>query len=117
MPLRPSLHSTGPRHLMAARHPFSRFLADTLPLWDVPCPPRSMFYREEFMRCQDCLDQQREHYSERAVADVETALARVMAQLDQLSAREDAAQVISRILQQFEVVTGLSAWTDPRQVN
>lgn len=76
-----------------------------------------MFYREEFLRCQKYLNQQREHYSERAVTDVETALAKVIAQLDQLSTRDDGDQVISRLLQQFDVVTGLSAWTDPRQIN
>ena len=29
----------------------------------------------------------------------------------------DADQVVSRLLRQFDVVTGLSTWTDPRQVN
>jgi hypothetical protein len=101
----------------SSRDRFARFLADSLPPWDTPCPSRSMFYREEFLRCQECLDQQREHYSERAVTDVEVALAKVMAQLDRLSTQADADQIISRLLQQFDVVTGLSGWTDPRQVN
>jgi hypothetical protein len=91
-----------------SRDRFARFLTDSLPQWDHPCPSRSMFYREEFLRCQECLDRQREYYSDRAVTDVEAALAKVMAQLDRL---------IGRLLQQFDVVTGLSGWIDPRQIN
>ena len=49
--------------------------------------------------------------------DVEEALTKVMAQLDRLCDTDDADQVVSRLLRQFDVVTGLSAWTDPRQVN
>lgn len=103
--------------MASTRDRYARFLSDTPLQWEVPPPPRSMFYREEFLRCQECLDRQREHYSDRAVSDVEAALAKVMAQLDRLSAQADADQVISRLLQQFDVVTGLSAWSDPRQVN
>ena len=95
----------------------SRFLTDSVPLWEPTCYSRSSFYREEFVKCQRCLDQQREYYSERAVMDVEEALTKVMSQLDRLCANEDADQVVSRLLRQFDVVTGLSAWTDPRQVN
>ena len=40
-----------------------------------------------------------------------------MSQLDRLCTKADADQVVSRLLQQFDVVTGLSAWTDPSQVN
>ena len=99
------------------RQRVSRFLSDSLPLWEPTCHSRSSFYREEFIKCQRCLDQQREYYSERAVMDVEEALTKVMAQLDRLCATDDADQVVSRLLRQFDVVTGLSAWTDPRQVN
>jgi hypothetical protein len=99
------------------RQRVSRFLTDSVPLWEPTCHSRSSFYREEFIKCQRCLDQQREYYSESAVMDVEAALTKVMAQLDRLCATDDADQVVSRLLRQFDVVTGLSAWTDPRQVN
>jgi hypothetical protein len=75
------------------------------------------FYREEFVKCQRCLEQQREFYSERTIDDVERALTRVMSQLDRLCTKADADKVVSRLLRQFDVVTGLSAWSDPRQVN
>lgn len=102
---------------MTSRNRFARFLSDS----HLPCDPvsfiRSNFYREEFAKCQRCLDQQREFYSERAITDVERALTRVMAQIDRLSTTADADQIVSRLLRQFDVFTGLSAWTDPRHVN
>jgi hypothetical protein len=101
----------------ASRNRLSRFLTDSRP----PCEPVfhsvSNFYREEFLKCQKCLERQREFYSEDAINDVEQALRKVMAQLDRLCTKADADQVVSRLLRQFDVVTGLSAWTDPRHIN
>lgn len=103
----------------ATRNRLSRFLADSR-----PCDPGfhsvsnlSNFYREEFLKCQRCLDQHREFYSERAITDVEEALTKVMAQLDRLCTTGEADQVVSQLLRQFDVIAGLSAWTDPRHVN
>ena len=81
--------------------------------------PRTLtdFYREEFMKHQRCLEQQREYYSDSAISSVENALTRIISQLEHLSTKQDADQVVSRLLRQFDVVAGLSAWTDPRQVN
>ncbi len=69
------------------------------------------------MKCQRCLEQQREYFSETAIESVEEALTRVMSQLDLLRTKSDADQVVSRLHQQFDVVTGLYAWTDKRQIN
>jgi hypothetical protein len=103
--------------MAVSRNRLSRFLTDSRP----PCEPVfysvSNFYREEFLKCQRCLEQQREFYSERAMQDVEQALLKVMGQLDLLCTKADADQVVSKLLRQFDVLTGLSAWTDPRQVN
>ncbi|HEY6360772.1 MAG TPA: hypothetical protein VIX63_06685 [Vicinamibacterales bacterium] len=98
-----------------SRNRLSRFLTDSRPQSE----PVSLsnFYREEFIKCQRCLEQQREYYSESAIKDVEQALTRVMSQLDRLCTKADADQVVSRLLRQFDVITGLSAWTDPRQIN
>jgi hypothetical protein len=101
----------------ASRHRIARFLADSLPIWEPESPPRTTFYREEFVKCQQCLEEQREHFSETAVHDVERALGKVLEQLDHLCAAEDADQVVSRLLRQFDLVTGASGWTDPRQVH
>jgi len=34
-----------------------------------------------------------------------------------LCSKDNADEVVGRLLRQFDVVTGLSAWTDPRQIN
>ncbi|MBI4264141.1 MAG: hypothetical protein HY657_07185 [Acidobacteria bacterium] len=98
-------------------HRLSRLLTDVRPPHEPVCHSLSNFYREEFVKCQRCLEQQREFYSERAIEDVEQALTRVMAQLDRLCTKADADKVVSRLLRQFDVVTGLSAWSDPRHVH
>ena len=75
--------------------------------------PIAEFYREEFVKHHRCLQRQRPYYSESAITDVETALANIMAQLEQLSTQANAPQLVSSLLKKFDVVTGLSAWSDP----
>ena len=75
------------------------------------------FYREEFVKHRLCLQQQRDYYSESAITDVEAALAKIISQLEQLSVKDNAPQVVSSLLKKFDVVTGLSAWSDPKQTH
>lgn len=75
------------------------------------------FYREEFLKHRKCLALQREYFSERAITDADAALARVLGRLEQLCAQDDADQLIGRLLRQFNAVTGLSAWSDPKQLH
>jgi hypothetical protein len=103
--------------MRVSRARLSRLFTDSRPQCDPVFYTVSTFYREEFIKCQRCLEQQREYYSERAISDVEQALTKVMSQIDRLCTEGDADQVVSQLLRQFDVVTGLSAWTDPRQVN
>src|SRR5919197_332338 len=79
--------------------------------------PIIQFYREEFLKHQRCLQEQRPYYSESAITGVETALTRIMGQLETLCTQDNANQVVSSLLKQFDVVTGLSAWSDPRQTH
>jgi len=72
------------------------------------------FYREEFLKHRERLAQQREYYSERAITDADGAICRVLSELDHLCVRDDADAVITSLLRKFDVVTGLSAWTDPK---
>lgn len=65
------------------------------------------------MKHRLCLERQRECYSECAFARVEAALTAIIARLEQLTSSEDADVVIGRLLRRFDVVTGLSNWTDP----
>ena len=71
------------------------------------------FYREEFLKHRVCLEQQRPYYSESAITDVEAAITRILSQLEQLCTKDNADELVSSILKKFDVVTGLSAWSDP----
>jgi hypothetical protein len=73
------------------------------------------FYREELLKHKACLARQREYYSERAITDAECAISRVLNELENLCAKDDADTLISALLRKFDVVTGLSGWKDPKQ--
>jgi hypothetical protein len=92
-----------------------RFVTDSRPT--SAQHPLTEFYREEFKKHQQCLQRQRPYYSESAITDVETALIRIMGQLEQLCSKDNADQVVSSILKKFDVVTGLSAWSEPKQTH
>jgi hypothetical protein len=82
----------------------------------VSCSLLSDFYREEFLKHRACLARQREYYSERAITDADGAIALVLKQLDSICAKDNAQQVMSRLLRSFDIVTGLSA-LEPRQLH
>jgi hypothetical protein len=94
-----------------------RFLTDPRPSSAQRPTVLIEFYREELIKHQRCLRQQREYYSERAITSAEQAIVRLLRQLDQLCRQRDADQIFGRLLRQFDVVTGLSAWSDPKKVN
>jgi hypothetical protein len=78
-------------------------------------PVLTDFYRAEFLRHRECLERQREYYSERAITDADGAIARVLSELEHLCAKDNADQVIGLLLRKFDVVTGLSGWSDPKK--
>lgn len=75
------------------------------------------FYRQEFLRHRECLARQREYFSERAITDADQALAKVLGELEQICAKDDADQLISELLRKFNAVTGLSGWSDPSKLH
>ena len=75
------------------------------------------FYRQELMKHRECLARQREYFSELAIKNADQALARVLNDLEQLCACDNADQLIAALLRQFNAVTGLSAWSDPKQLH
>jgi hypothetical protein len=89
-----------------------RFVTDSSPIRAI-----AEFYREEFVKHHQCLQQQRAYYSESAITDVEAALKKIMAQVEHLSTQDNAPQLVSALLKKFDVVTGLSAWSDPKQTH
>ena len=92
-----------------------RFASDSRPI--SAQHPVTEFYREEFIKHHRCLQQQRPYYSEDAITDVEAALSRIMNQLENLCSKDDADQVVSSLLKKFDIVTGLSAWSDPKHTH
>ena len=89
-----------------------RFVTDSRPT--SAQHPLTEFYREEFLKHHRCLQQQRPYYSESAITDVEAALTRIMGQLETLCTHDNADELIRTLLKKFDVVTGLSAWSDPK---
>jgi hypothetical protein len=93
------------------------FVTDQRPSSKLPASIQIDFYREELIRHQCCLRRQREYYSERAYRSAEWALDRLLDRLDQLCRSADADQLMGHLLRQFDIVTNLSAWSDPKKVN
>lgn len=87
------------------------------PLAGASCQCLTAFFKEEFVKHHRCLDEQREYYSELAIAQAEDALSRILADLDQLSQRADACDVVAQLLRKIDTVTNLSAWTDPETLH
>jgi hypothetical protein len=86
-------------------------------LYSPLCTCRAEFYRQEFEKHHQCLERQREYYSEGAIAKAEDGVARILAQLEQLCQREDACEVMGQLLRKLDVVTKLSAWTEPDKLH
>jgi hypothetical protein len=82
-----------------------------------PSSPVIEFYKEEFLKHHRCLQEQREFFSAQAIHNVESALLRIISQVDKLSAEEDANQVVAKLLREIDVVTKLSAWSDPQKAH
>lgn len=120
-PVTPLTHPTQPpytaciRIMSKARNRLPHFLTDN------PVPPSvsalAEFYREEFIKHHRCLQEQREYYSAQAIDSVEAALLRAIAEVDRLSEFANAEQLVASLLREFDVVTGLSGWSDPHQVH
>src|SRR5579862_6112198 len=100
---------------MASRNRVSsvEVLSGVQPLCGPFCTCVTEFFRQEFVKHHECLERQREFYSECAIQEAEEALRRIMGQLDRLSQREDACELVGQLLRQLDVVTRLSEWTDP----
>jgi len=81
------------------------------------CTCRAEFFRQELERHHACLERQREYYSEGAIANAESGVARILAQLDRLCQRDDANELMGQLLRKLDVVTKLSAWTEPDKLH
>ena len=77
----------------------------------------TQFYREEFVKHHKCLQAQREYFSAQAIENAENALLKIIADLDRLTEEANAEHVVAKLLREFDVVTGLSGWSDNCKVN
>ena len=91
------------------------FLLD--PATPATVPALTEFYREEFLKHHKCLQAQREYFSAQAIENAEAALLKIITDLDRLSKEANAEHVVAKLLKEFDVVTGLSGWSDPCKVN
>ena len=89
----------------------------TGPLCGPSCSCLTDFFREELLKHHRCLQRQREYYSDVAISQAEDALQRIMNNLEALCQRDDACQMMGELLRKFDLVTNLSAWTDPDHVH
>jgi hypothetical protein len=89
-----------------------RFVSDSRPI--SAQQPIFEFYREEFVKHHRCLQHHRPYFSETAITDVETALTRILGQLEHLCTQDNAPELVSSLLKKFDGVTGLSNWSDPK---
>ena len=87
------------------------------PFCGASCQCLADFFREEFLKHHACLERQREYYSDTAISQAEDALARILAQLEELCQRDDACQMVGELLRKFDLVTKLSMWTESRQLH
>ena len=92
-----------------------RFVTDSRPI--SAQQPITEFYRQEFAKHHRCLQQHRPYFSEGAITDVETALARIMGDLESMCCQDNVDELVSSLLKKIDVVTGLSAWSDPKQTH
>jgi hypothetical protein len=82
-----------------------------------PESPITDFYRQEFLKHQEFLRLQREFYSERAMAEAEAALNKVLSKLETLCHQRGADELVSRLLRCFDAVTGAYSQSDPKKVH
>ena len=80
-----------------------------------PSSARITYYREELFKHRQCLEQQREYYSEKAITDVEAALTRLIADVHRLCTRKNGDRLVGRLLCKIDGVTRLSALSDPKK--
>ena len=75
------------------------------------------FYREEFVKHHRCLQEQRPYYSESAITDVETALAKIINSSNIFPRKTTLPSWSAHSSRNSTSSPGLSAWSDPKQTH
>jgi hypothetical protein len=68
----------------------------------------SSFYKEEFLKHKARLEMQKEFYSDQALSDIETALDKIIKDMDTICRLEQFSQLASQLLERIDIITNLS---------
>ena len=68
----------------------------------------SEFYREEFLRHKIRLEYQRPFFADKTYEEVQSALDRIITEIDKICEVENFEELASHLLHRFDVVTNLS---------
>jgi cell fate (sporulation/competence/biofilm development) regulator YlbF (YheA/YmcA/DUF963 family) len=69
----------------------------------------SDFYREEFVRHRSRLETQRMFYPEQTYSEIESALDKIIEEIDRISQVDNFEEMASHLLHRIDVVTSLSS--------
>ena len=69
----------------------------------------SDFYREEFVRHRSRLEPQRSFFSDDTFTEIESALDKIIDEIDRISQVENFDELASHLLHRIDLVTSLSA--------
>ena len=69
----------------------------------------SEFYREEFVRHRSRLETQRTFFAEQTYSEIESALDKIIEEIDRISQVDNFDEMASHLLHRIDVVTSLSA--------
>ena len=78
---------------------------------------RVLFYRQQLCRHWQCVEQQRDCYSDKAVADIARALSKLMLSVDSLCDDERGHKVVAQLLFKIDGVTRLSSWSKQPRIH
>jgi hypothetical protein len=68
----------------------------------------SAFYKEEFLKHKARLEIQKEFHSDKAHKDIETALDKIIKDMDTICRLEQFSQLASQLLERIDTITNLS---------
>jgi hypothetical protein len=69
----------------------------------------STFYKEEFLKHKARLEMQKEFYSDKALSDIETALDKIITEIDSICRIEQFSHLASQLLERIDTITNLSS--------
>lgn len=67
------------------------------------------FYREEFLKHKVRLESQKDFYSEKVFQELETALNKIITEIDNMSKMDHFSELASHLLSKIDYITHLSA--------